>query len=143
VVVDEVGAGADEDLWPALEARAVLGRHQRKLGSRSLGCSSQLPSWGPFTNVLSYTKRLVYVKRQSWPSWRNLTSIPSVWYILAIMAKMVKRHKGPAAVALGRKGGKARIAKLSKEERSHLARLAVQTRWARAKAAKNAPPEAR
>jgi hypothetical protein len=59
------------------------------------------------------------------------------------MAKIVKRHKDPAAVALGRKGGKARIAKLSKEERSRLARLAVQTRWARAKAAKNAPPEAR
>lgn len=43
-------------------------------------------------------------------------------------------------MALGRKGGKARIAKLSEEERSRLARLAVQTRWARAKTAKNTPP---
>ncbi len=56
------------------------------------------------------------------------------------MAKTVKHSKDPAAVALGRKGGKARIAKLSKEERSRLARLAVQTRWARAKAAKDTLP---
>ncbi len=55
------------------------------------------------------------------------------------MAKTVKHRKDPAAVALGRKGGKARIAKLSKEERRRLARLAVQTRWARAKAAKGPP----
>ena len=71
-----------------------------------------------------------------------MTEILSVWYTLAIMANKVKRHKDPAAVALGRKGGKARIAKLSKEERSRLARLAVQTRWARAKA-KNPPTDGR
>jgi len=59
------------------------------------------------------------------------------------MAKKGKRHKDPAAVALGRKGGKARIAKLNKEERSRLARLAVQARWARAKATKNIPSEGR
>ncbi len=74
---------------------------------------------------------------------RNLTGIPSVWYTLPVMAKTVKHRKDPAAVALGRKGGRARIAKLSKEERSRLARLAVQTRWARAKAAKDTPPEGR
>ncbi len=73
----------------------------------------------------------------------DLTAIPSVWYTLATMAKTVKHHKDPAAVALGRKGGKARIAKLTKEERSRLARLAVQARWARAKVAKKSPPEER
>ena len=56
------------------------------------------------------------------------------------MVKLVKHHKDPAAVALGRKGGKARIARLSDEGRSHLARLAVQTRWARARASKNTLP---
>ena len=52
------------------------------------------------------------------------------------MWAMAKR-KNPAAVALGRKGGlkggKARAAKLSAEERSTIARNAVQARWAKAK----------
>lgn len=46
---------------------------------------------------------------------------------------MVKK-KNPHAVALGRrgglKGGKARAASMSAEERSHIARLAAQARWA-------------
>jgi len=46
-----------------------------------------------------------------------------------------KPAKNPAAVALGKlggaKGGKARAAKLSPEERSRIARVAAQARWAR------------
>ena len=49
---------------------------------------------------------------------------------------MAKR-KNPHAVALGRKGGKkgglARAAKLTAEERSDIARKAVQARWKKAK----------
>ena len=45
--------------------------------------------------------------------------------------------KNPAAVELGRlgglKGGEARAKKLSKKRRSEIARLAAQTRWAKAK----------
>ena len=50
-----------------------------------------------------------------------------------------------AAKALGRlgglKGGKARAAKLTPEERSEIARKAVETRWAKAKGDK--PKEAK
>jgi len=46
-----------------------------------------------------------------------------------------KPAKNSAAVALGKlggaKGGKARAAKLSPEERSRIARVAAQARWAR------------
>jgi hypothetical protein len=49
---------------------------------------------------------------------------------------MAKR-KNPHAVALGRKGGKkgglARAAALSPEQRSDIARKAVQARWKKAK----------
>jgi hypothetical protein len=50
---------------------------------------------------------------------------------------MAVTKKDPAAVALGRKGGKiggpARAAKLTPEQRSEIARRAVQSRWAKAK----------
>jgi hypothetical protein len=50
--------------------------------------------------------------------------------------KMVKR-KNPHAVALGKlggsKGGKIRASKLTAEQRTEIARKAVQTRWAKAK----------
>jgi hypothetical protein len=50
---------------------------------------------------------------------------------------MAVTKKDPAAVALGRKGGKiggpARAAKLTHEQRSEIARKAVQARWAKAK----------
>jgi len=57
---------------------------------------------------------------------------------------MAKR-KNPHAVALGRKGGKiggpkggkARWQGLTQEERSEIARRAVQARWARAKKRRN------
>ncbi len=53
---------------------------------------------------------------------------------------MAKR-KNPHAVALGRKGGKkggkARWAGVSPEERTELARRAVETRWKRAKPRKD------
>jgi hypothetical protein len=49
----------------------------------------------------------------------------------------IRAKKNPAAVALGRAGGKkggpARAAKLSPEQRSKIARIAVQTRWAKNK----------
>jgi len=44
-----------------------------------------------------------------------------------------KIRKNPAAVSLGRKGGKARAAKLTSEQRSEIARKAVQARWKKAK----------
>jgi hypothetical protein len=48
---------------------------------------------------------------------------------------MPQKKKNPHAVALGRlgglKGGKARTAKLTAEERTALARKAVQARWAK------------
>jgi hypothetical protein len=47
------------------------------------------------------------------------------------------KKKNPNAVALGKlggsKGGKIRAAKLSPEERSEIARKAVQARWAKAR----------
>ncbi len=46
---------------------------------------------------------------------------------------MVVKRKNPAAVALGRRGGKARLKKMTAEERSRIARLAVQARWAKHK----------
>lgn len=58
------------------------------------------------------------------------------------MPATAKKGKDPAAVALGRKGGKkgglARAAKLTPAERSASARKAVQARWAKVKAKKNA-----
>jgi hypothetical protein len=42
-----------------------------------------------------------------------------------------KKEKDPNAVALGRKGGKARLQKLTPEQRSDMARKAVQARWAK------------
>lgn len=52
------------------------------------------------------------------------------------------QRKNPAAVALGRKGGlvggHARAAAMSPEERSESARSAVQARWAKYKAKKQA-----
>ena len=52
------------------------------------------------------------------------------------------RKKNPAAVALGRlggqKGGPARAARLTPEQRSASARKAVQARWAKKAAEKNA-----
>jgi len=52
------------------------------------------------------------------------------------------KRKNPAAVALGRKGGlkggPARAKKLTKEQRSDSARKAVQARWAKVKAKKDA-----
>ena len=50
------------------------------------------------------------------------------------MAQFVKKKKkNPAAVALSKlgasKGGKARAAKLSAQERSRIARRAVEARW--------------
>lgn len=54
------------------------------------------------------------------------------------MAVKARSRKNPAAVALGRKGGKkgglARAAKLTAQERSEIARKAVQARWERVKA---------
>jgi len=58
------------------------------------------------------------------------------------MPATAKKKKDPAAVALGRKGGKkgglARAAKLTPEQRSESARKAVQARWAKAKAKRQA-----
>jgi hypothetical protein len=52
------------------------------------------------------------------------------------------KKKNPHAVALGKmggsKGGKSRAAKLTPEERSAIARKAVQTRWAKARKKKEA-----
>ena len=49
--------------------------------------------------------------------------------------KQPNKKKNPAAVALSKlgasKGGKARAAKLSAKERSRIAKLAVETRWAK------------
>jgi hypothetical protein len=54
----------------------------------------------------------------------------------------MSKQKNPHAVALGRlgglKGGKARTAKLSPQERSELARKAVQARWAKVRKKKDA-----
>lgn len=54
-----------------------------------------------------------------------------------------KPAKDPAAVALGRKGGKkggvARAAKLTAEQRSEIARKAVQARWDRANSDREHP----
>ena len=46
--------------------------------------------------------------------------------------RMAKR-KNPAAVALGRKGGKATAKNLTPEQRSEMAKLAAEARWAKAK----------
>ena len=46
---------------------------------------------------------------------------------------MAKKRKDPYAVAFAKKGAKARAAKLSPEQRSEIARKAVQARWAKAK----------
>jgi hypothetical protein len=43
------------------------------------------------------------------------------------------KRKLPAAVALGRRGAKIRMTKLTAEERSAIARHAVQARWAKRK----------
>ena len=52
-----------------------------------------------------------------------------------------KKKKNPAAVSLGRlgglKGGPARMAALTQEERSRLARKAINTRWRKLKASKS------
>jgi len=65
--------------------------------------------------------------------WRKLRKDP----VLFAMTKEKDPKKNPNAVALGRlgglKGGKARIAKLSPQERSELARKAVQARWSKEK----------
>ncbi|MBX5496489.1 MAG: hypothetical protein IRZ15_14245 [Bryobacteraceae bacterium] len=46
---------------------------------------------------------------------------------------MASQKKNPAAVALGRRGAKARMKKLTPEQRSEVARRAVQARWAKEK----------
>jgi hypothetical protein len=46
---------------------------------------------------------------------------------------MASKRKNPAAVALGRRGAKARMTKLTPEQRSEVARRAVEARWAKAK----------
>lgn len=60
------------------------------------------------------------------------------------MAVKAKPQKDPAAVALGRKGGKkgglARAANLTPEQRSEIARKAVQARWDRGKANREISP---
>jgi hypothetical protein len=43
------------------------------------------------------------------------------------------KRKDPHAVALGRKGGVARKKNLTAEQRSEIARKAVQARWAKVK----------
>jgi len=45
------------------------------------------------------------------------------------------KRKDPHAVALGRKGGVARKRNLTAEQRSEIARKAVQARWKKAKKA--------
>lgn len=50
---------------------------------------------------------------------------------------MAKKRKDPYAVAFAKKGGKARAAKLTAEQRSEIARNAVQARWKKAKAGKS------
>ena len=61
---------------------------------------------------------------------------------MEFMPATAKKKKDPAAVALGRKGGKkgglARAAKLTPEQRSESARKAVQARWAKAQAKRQA-----
>jgi hypothetical protein len=52
------------------------------------------------------------------------------------MATRKPRRKNPAAVTLARR----RAAKLTPEERSRIARKAVQTRWAKVKASAERPP---
>jgi len=47
-----------------------------------------------------------------------------------------KVRKDEAAVALGRKGGKARLRTMTAEQRSEIARKAVQARWEKAKTEK-------
>lgn len=55
------------------------------------------------------------------------------------------KTKNPHAVALGKmggsKGGKIRAAKLTAQQRSDIARKAVQARWARVKKAEKLPKE--
>ncbi len=46
---------------------------------------------------------------------------------------MTSKRKNPAAVALGKRGARARNANLTPEERSKIARKAVQARWKKAK----------
>jgi len=45
------------------------------------------------------------------------------------------KKKNPAAVALGRRGAKKRNERLTAEQRSEIARKAVQARWEKAKKA--------
>ncbi|HLJ13434.1 MAG TPA: hypothetical protein VKV15_02985 [Bryobacteraceae bacterium] len=46
---------------------------------------------------------------------------------------MAAKRKNASAVALGRRGAKARMKKLTSEQRSEIARRAVQARWAKVK----------
>ncbi|MGE5567742.1 MAG: hypothetical protein ACM3S5_01780 [Rhodospirillales bacterium] len=48
---------------------------------------------------------------------------------------MAAKRKNPAAVALGRRGAKVRMKKLTPEQRSEIARRAVQARWEKVKKA--------
>lgn len=48
---------------------------------------------------------------------------------------MVAKKKNRAAVALGRRGAKKRNERLTAEQRSEIARKAVEARWAKAKKA--------
>ncbi|MFN8626028.1 MAG: hypothetical protein U0587_08620 [Candidatus Binatia bacterium] len=52
---------------------------------------------------------------------------------------MAWKRKNPAAVALGKRGARARNVNLTPEERTEIARKAVQARWQKAK--KEQPPE--
>jgi|KBSMisStandDraft_5_1062788.scaffolds.fasta_scaffold01135_5 hypothetical protein len=54
--------------------------------------------------------------------------MPSAWHIPCPM-----KRKNPAAVALGRKGGHTRMKKMSPQQRTILARLAANARWAKKK----------
>ncbi|MCC7175172.1 MAG: hypothetical protein IT159_08245 [Bryobacterales bacterium] len=49
-----------------------------------------------------------------------------------------KRRKDPAAVRLGRRGGLARKKALTATQRTAIARLAAQARWAEQKAGRHA-----
>jgi hypothetical protein len=49
---------------------------------------------------------------------------------------MASKRKNPAAVALGRRGARVRMRKLTPEQRSEIARNAVQVRWNKAKEGK-------
>jgi ABC-type uncharacterized transport system YnjBCD ATPase subunit len=57
------------------------------------------------------------------------------WLMAKRSRKKTNKKKNPAAVALSKlgasKGGKARAKKLSAADRSRIAKLAVETRWAK------------